>query len=64
METHANVGNRMITYIPYVWNEFLTQTEKIRESKSSFKIFVKHIQLSLHNDYLVFDNHENLFWEM
>ena len=64
METHANVGNIMITYTLYVWNEFLAQTEKIRENKSSFKIFVKHIQLSLYNDYLVFDNHESLFWEM
>ena len=38
MKTYKSVVNIIITYIPYLWNEFLTQTEKVRESKSSFKI--------------------------
>ena len=40
MKTYKNVVN-IITYIPYLWNEFLTQTEKVRESKSSFKIYYR-----------------------
>ena len=34
----------------YLWNEFLTQTEKEIESTSSFKIVVKHKLLSLYNE--------------
>ena len=35
---------------PYLWNEFLTQTEKEIESTSSFKIVVKHKLLSSYNE--------------
>ena len=34
---------------PYLWNEFLTQTEKEIESTSSFKILVKQKLLSSYN---------------
>ena len=35
---------------PYLWNEFLTQTEKEIESTSSFKILVKQKLLSSYNE--------------
>ena len=41
MKTSTIVGNRMITYIPYLWNEFLIQSQKVRESKSSYKIYYR-----------------------
>ena len=35
---------------PYLWNEFLTQTEKEIESTSNFKILVKQKLLSSYNE--------------
>ena len=35
---------------PYLWNEFLTQTEKEIESTSTFKILVKQKLLSSYNE--------------
>ena len=35
---------------PYLWNEFLTQTEKEIENTSSFKILVKQRLLSSYNE--------------
>ena len=38
------------TRVPYLWNEFLTQTDKEIESTFSFKTVVKHKLLSLHDE--------------
>ena len=35
---------------PYLWNDFLTQTEKEIESTSSFKVLVKQKLLSFYNE--------------
>ena len=45
---------------PYLWNEFLTQTEKEIESISSFKILVKQKYYHHITNCLIFENRENL----
>ena len=45
---------------PYVWNEFLTQTEKEIENTSSFKILVKQKYYHHITNCLIFENRENL----
>ena len=46
---------------PYVWNEFLTQTEKELETTSSFKILVKKSYYHHITNCIIFENHENFF---
>ena len=56
-----NVKFRISIRGPYLWNDFLTQTEKEIESTSSFMVLVKQKLLSFYNELSHFEIHENLF---
>ena len=45
-----NVKFRISIRGPYLWNDFLTQTEKEIESTSSFMVLVKQKLLSFYNE--------------